>query len=161
MLIVFVMIKTKLKTPLGCPCVFPFFNRLVFGITVSIVGRGRAENSRFYILASEDKSVAEREWTNSLKEPMMEDAMLIVQQEIATNNERFQLQKQELQRLAKRQREAAAQNKGVREVPDGQYVLRYGNKCLKEFSYNCIRGLFHLIFCTSIPHSLKILPVLM
>ncbi|XP_048727213.2 ATP-dependent RNA helicase DHX58-like isoform X9 [Ostrea edulis] len=99
-------------------------------------GRGRAENSRFYILASEDKSVAEREWTNSLKEPMMEDAMLIVQQEIATNNERFQLQKQELQRLAKRQREAAAQNKGVREVPDGQYVLR----CLKCKEYMCLSG---------------------
>jgi hypothetical protein len=60
---------------------------------------------------------------------MMEDAMSIVQQELDTDNERFQLEKQELQRLAKTQRKAAEQNRGVREVPDEQYVLRYFIKC--------------------------------
>ncbi|XP_061172835.1 antiviral innate immune response receptor RIG-I-like [Saccostrea echinata] len=97
-------------------------------------GRGRADKSRFFILASEDKCVAEREWINSEKEPMMDEAMTIVQMEILTNNEKFQKEKRELQQSAKIQREAAASNKERKETPSGQYELR----CLKCKTILCL-----------------------
>ena len=90
-------------------------------------GRGRADNSRFYILASEEKCVAEREWTISLKEPMMREAMETIQEEIVVNNVTFQRKKQELQRLAKRRREVVASNQGARETSQGHCVIRYYN----------------------------------
>lgn len=62
---------------------------------------------------------------NSLKEPMMEEAMTLVQQEIQVEHEKYQREKRELQRLAKRQRDAALHNQSSREAIEGQYVLRY------------------------------------
>lgn len=47
---------------------------------------------------------------NSLKEPMMEEAMVLVQQKIQVEHEKYQMGKRELQRLAKRQRDAALHN---------------------------------------------------
>lgn len=76
-------------------------------------------------MASEDKCVAEREWTNSLKEPMMEEAIDFVQQEIQTENEKYQMEKQELQRQAKRERDAAVHNQVSRTSTERQCVLRY------------------------------------
>ncbi|XP_062594919.1 ATP-dependent RNA helicase DHX58-like [Saccostrea cucullata] len=75
------------------------------GNPISLVqarGRGRAENSRFYVLASAEKCVAEREWMNTLKEPMMEEAMKKVQQQIGANHGMFLEQQQEFQKVAKR-----------------------------------------------------------
>ncbi|XP_062594929.1 ATP-dependent RNA helicase DHX58-like [Saccostrea cucullata] len=97
-------------------------------------GRGRADNSRFFILASEDKCVAEREWVNSEKGPMMDEAMAIVQKETEANNEGFQRGKRELQRRAKMQREAAASNNDIRETPSGQHALR----CMKCKTFLCL-----------------------
>nr|NP_001292234.1 probable ATP-dependent RNA helicase DHX58 [Crassostrea gigas]AGQ42556.1 retinoic acid-inducible protein 1 [Crassostrea gigas] len=97
-------------------------------------GRGRAVNSRFFILASENKCVAERELTNSLQEPMMEEAMNFVQQEIQAENEKYQMEKQELQRQAKRERDAAVHNQSSRTNAQRQCVLR----CLKCNQYLCL-----------------------
>lgn len=69
------------------------------------VGRGRAKNSRFYILASADKCVAEKEQANVIIEPLMEAAMKQLQQLIELNSQTFQVQKQGCQRQMKRERE--------------------------------------------------------
>ncbi|XP_061175548.1 antiviral innate immune response receptor RIG-I-like isoform X1 [Saccostrea echinata] len=107
------------------------------GNPISLVqarGRGRAENSRFYVLASAEKCVAEREWVNTLKEPMMKEAMKKVQQEIDSNHDVFLEKQQEFQKLAKRERDAAKHNKGRRVVGIGQYNLR----CLKCNAFLCM-----------------------
>lgn len=62
---------------------------------------------------------------NSLKEPMMEEAMTMVQQEIQAEHEKYQREKRELQRLAKRHRDAVLNNQSSREALEGQYVLKY------------------------------------
>ncbi|XP_048779866.2 antiviral innate immune response receptor RIG-I-like isoform X2 [Ostrea edulis] len=98
-------------------------------------GRGRAENSRFYILASEDKCVAEKELINTLKEPMMEEAMKRVQQKVDHNNSTFCVQKRRLQELAKRDRDLAILNQSTtRIIKTGQYYLR----CLKCNTFLCM-----------------------
>lgn len=76
-------------------------------------------------MASENKCIAERELTNSLQEPMMEEAMNFVQQEIQAENEKYQMEKKELQRQAKRERDAAMHNQGSRTNAQRQCVLRY------------------------------------
>ncbi|XP_062594920.1 antiviral innate immune response receptor RIG-I-like [Saccostrea cucullata] len=110
------------------------------GSAISLVqarGRGRAENSRFYILASEDKCVAEREQMNVLREPMMEEAMRNVQQLIEYNYSSYLTQKREIQQLAKRERWAAKLNQVQKRVLNlglGEYYLR----CLKCHAHLCM-----------------------
>ncbi|XP_061172801.1 antiviral innate immune response receptor RIG-I-like [Saccostrea echinata] len=108
------------------------------GSAISLVqarGRGRAENSRFYILASEDKCVAEKESLNVLREPMMEEAMRTVQQLIEYNYSVYLAQKREIQLLAKRERDAAKRNQVQRRVVNsGEYYLR----CLKCHANLCM-----------------------
>lgn len=73
---------------------------------------------------------------NSLKE-MKEEAMILVQQEIQVNPENYQMEKRELQRLAKRQRDALLHNESSREALERQYVLKYLSnlKYLSFFSF--------------------------
>lgn len=73
---------------------------------------------------------------NSLKE-MKEEAMILVQQEIQVNPENYQMEKRELQRLAKRQRDALLHNESSREALGKQYVLKYLSnlKYLSFFSF--------------------------
>lgn len=73
---------------------------------------------------------------NSLKE-MKEEAMILVQQEIQVNPEKYQMEKRELQRLAKRQRDALLHNESSREALERQYVLKYLSnlKYLSFFSF--------------------------
>lgn len=87
-------------------------------------GRGRAENSHFYVLASAEKCVAERERNNTFKETMMEEAMKKVQQQIDDNHDAFLVKQRELQKVAKRERDAAKRNKSGRVVQHGQFSLR-------------------------------------
>lgn len=56
---------------------------------------------------------------------MMEEAMNFVQHEIQAENEKYQMEKQELQRQAKRERDAAVHNQGSRTNAQRQCVLRY------------------------------------
>lgn len=67
---------------------------------------------------------------NSLKE-MKEEAMIQV------NPEKYQMEKRELQRLAKRQRGALLHNQSSREALERQYVLKYLSnlKYLSFFSF--------------------------
>lgn len=55
----------------------------------------------------------------------MEEAMFLVQQEIQAENEKYQMEKQELQHQAKRERDAAVHNQGSRTSAQRQCVLRY------------------------------------
>lgn len=73
---------------------------------------------------------------NSLKETK-EEAMILVQQEIQVNPEKYQMEKRELQRLAKRQRDALLHNESSREALERQYVLKYLSnlKYLSFFSF--------------------------
>lgn len=56
---------------------------------------------------------------------MMEEAMNFVQQEIQAEHEKYQMEKQELQRQAKRERDAAVHTQGSRTNAQRQCVLRY------------------------------------
>lgn len=91
------------------------------------VGRGRAKNSRFYILASADKCVAEKEQTNVTIEPLMEAAMKQLQRLIELDSYTFQVQKQGCQRQMKRERELETyQQQSKVTVPNYSiYNLRY------------------------------------
>lgn len=73
---------------------------------------------------------------NSLKE-MKEEAMILVQQDIQVNPEKYQMEKRELQRLAKRRRDALLHNESSREALERQYVLKYLSnlKYLSFFSF--------------------------
>lgn len=68
---------------------------------------------------------------------MKEEAMILVQQEIQVNPENYQMEKRELQRLAKRQRDALLHNESSREALERQYVLKYLSnlKYLSFFSF--------------------------
>lgn len=68
---------------------------------------------------------------------MKEEAMILVQQEIQVNPEKYQMEKRELQRLAKRQRDALLHNESSREALERQYVLKYLSnlKYLSFFSF--------------------------
>ncbi|XP_065940807.1 antiviral innate immune response receptor RIG-I-like isoform X2 [Magallana gigas] len=112
---------------------YDYAGYLISQIQAKDKGRGSAEHSRFFVLASDEQAVAEREWMNSLKE-MKEEAMILVQQEIQVNPENYQMEKRELQRLAKRQRDALLHNESSREALERQYVL----KCLKCNEYLCL-----------------------
>ena len=90
-----------------------------------MIGRGRANNSRFFVLASEENCFAERETTISLKEPMMREAIETIQREILINNEAFQCEKQTLQRSAKDDRKSVASNQSTKETSQGHCVIRY------------------------------------
>nr|XP_022339462.1 probable ATP-dependent RNA helicase DDX58 isoform X2 [Crassostrea virginica] len=96
-------------------------------------GRGRANNSRFFVLASEENCFAERETTISLKEPMMREAIETIQREILINNEAFQCEKQTLQRSAKDDRKSVASNQSTKETSQGHCVIR----CMKCKEYLC------------------------
>lgn len=54
----------------------------------------------------------------------MEEAMFLVQQEIQAENEKYQMEKQELQHQAKRERDAAVHNQGWRTSTQRQCGLR-------------------------------------
>ena len=93
-----------------------------------MIGRGRANKSRFFVLASEENCIAERERTISvLKEPMMREAIEIIQKEILTNNEAFQCEKQTLQRSAKNERKLVASNQtqSTKETSQSHCDIRY------------------------------------
>lgn len=56
---------------------------------------------------------------------MTEEAMILVQQEIQVEHDKYQMEKRELQRLAKRQRDASLHYQSSREALQGQCVLKY------------------------------------
>eukprot|EP00105_Crassostrea_gigas_P026036 XP_011446815.1 PREDICTED: probable ATP-dependent RNA helicase DDX58 isoform X2 [Crassostrea gigas] len=98
-------------------------------------GRGRAKNSRFYILASADKCVAEKEQANVTIEPLMEAAMKQLQRLIELDSYTFQVQKQGCQRQMKRERELETyQQQSKVTVPN--YSI-YNLSCLKCNAFLC------------------------
>lgn len=103
------------------------------------VGRGRAKNSRFYILASADKCVAEKEQANVIIEPLMEAAMKQLQQLIELDSYTFQVQKQGCQRQMKRERELETyQQQSKVTVPNYSiYNLRYLVVAIAKYSSDC------------------------
>lgn len=96
-------------------------------------GRGRAEGSKFVVLASEKRGTAEKEEINLMREARMNDAIKKVQERLSRNKESFRHEVEKIQRVEKNKRDLEKLGK-KRSMRNSEFVLRCG-KCS---SYICM-----------------------
>ena len=93
-------------------------------LVLLLEGRGRRENGKYFVVATEGDKIVEREEMNIIREAMMNTAIEMVR-------EKFKREPREclgiilaLQKKAKTERDLAAKNKEGFLVRQGEYVLR-------------------------------------
>ncbi|XP_052100653.1 antiviral innate immune response receptor RIG-I-like isoform X2 [Mytilus californianus] len=91
-------------------------------------GRGRAEGSKYYVVASEEKMTAEKEELNMMREARMNQAIIHLQNFIRDHRQTFIQEIEDLQLEANIQRELENTNKGGRIIGDFEFEMRCG-KC--------------------------------
>ncbi|XP_071167740.1 ATP-dependent RNA helicase DHX58-like isoform X2 [Mytilus edulis] len=91
-------------------------------------GRGRAEGSKYYVIASEEKMTAEKEELNMMREARMNQAIIHLQNFIHDNRQKFIQEIEHLQLEANIQQEWENTNKGGRIIGDFEFEMRCG-KC--------------------------------
>lgn len=99
-------------------------NFLLSKVFIFLAGRGRRENGKYFVVATQGDKTAEREELNMIREAMMNRAIEMLR-------ERFRRKPREcldkilnMQKQAKTERDLAAKNKEGVVVRQGQYVLR-------------------------------------
>lgn len=95
---------------------------------MTLTGRGRAEGSLYYVVASDEKRTAEKEELNMMRETRMNEAIDHLQIFIEGNKQTFLDEIESLQMEANIQRELENTTKGGRVVGDYEFELRCG-KC--------------------------------
>ncbi|XP_063433392.1 antiviral innate immune response receptor RIG-I-like isoform X1 [Mytilus trossulus] len=91
-------------------------------------GRGRAEGSKYYVIASEEKMTAEKEELNMMREARMNQAIIHLQDFIRDHRQTFIQEINDLQLEANIQQELENTNKGGRIIGDFEFEMRCG-KC--------------------------------
>ncbi|XP_062594925.1 antiviral innate immune response receptor RIG-I-like [Saccostrea cucullata] len=116
-------------------------------------GRGRRENGKYFVVATQGDKTAEREELNMIREAMMNRAIEMLRQRFKTDPRGCLKTILDIQRKAKTERDLAAKNKEGIVVRQGQYVLR----CQKCSQYVCmsnevrkIQNAHHACICDDI-----------
>ncbi|XP_061175389.1 antiviral innate immune response receptor RIG-I-like [Saccostrea echinata] len=116
-------------------------------------GRGRRENGKYFVVATQGDKTAEREELNMIREAMMNRAIDMLRQRFRTDPRGCLKTILDIQKKAKTERDLAARNKEGVVVRQGQYVLR----CQKCSQYVCmsnevrkIQNAHHACICDDI-----------
>ncbi|OWF42873.1 probable ATP-dependent RNA helicase DDX58 [Mizuhopecten yessoensis] len=116
-------------------------------------GRGRAEDSKYVLLAAEGGRAAQKEEINLMREAMMQNAIEKLQERIQFNREGFQRRVLKIQMEEKlaRDMEATKGHKGA--IEEGQFELRCG-KCqdyiCMSSDVKTIMSAHHAVLCDDI-----------
>nr|WBR62860.1 RIG-I like receptor 1 [Azumapecten farreri] len=116
-------------------------------------GRGRAEDSKYVLLASEGGRAAQKEEINLMREAMMQNAIEKLQERIQLNRGGFQqrILKIQMEEKLARDMEATKRKKGA--IEEGQFELRCG-KCqdyiCMSSDVKTIMSAHHAVICDDI-----------
>lgn len=98
-----------------------------------LIGRGRADDSKFIIIAGEKRGTADKEEKNEIRESIMNDAIEQLKADIKQNREKFLREIEQIQMAEKRRR---GQEKLAGQMPDGYQDLEM--KCEKCRKFICM-----------------------
>ena len=94
----------------------------VFWIT-NILGRGRADDSKYVVLASEDSDTIRKEELNQIREVMMNRAITSVRDELIRDREAVLKRVREIQHEAKVARDIALKNRKAAQAKLGEFKI--------------------------------------
>ena len=99
-----------------------------------IVGRGRAENSKYVLVAERGKGMAEKEELNTIRENLMRKAIIKLQYQIITSPKAFTAELFRLQDEAKLDRDLKALQRKGKRIRTGEFEMR----CFKCSEFICM-----------------------
>ena len=103
-------------------------------MSCAILGRGRAENSKYVLVAERGKGMAEKEELNMIREILMRKAIIQLQNQIIEKPKSFRDELHNLQDEAKLDRELKAKPRQGRRIRQGEFELR----CLRCNEFICM-----------------------
>lgn len=92
-------------------------------IFLKITGRGRAEDSKYVVLASEDSNTIKKEELNQMREIMMNRAIDRVRAELSTDKEAVLRRVREIQQAEKVARDIALKNRKAAQANLGEFKI--------------------------------------
>ncbi|KAJ8317224.1 hypothetical protein KUTeg_005128 [Tegillarca granosa] len=122
-------------------------------------GRGRAEDSKYVVLAEHGRGTAEKEELNIIRENLMNKAIVELQDDFEKDQQKFKEGLEKLQKQAKTERDLEAETRGRREMLEGEFELR----CCRCSSFICfsssvrkIQDAHHVAICRDIVERVNI-----
>ncbi|KAK3611677.1 hypothetical protein CHS0354_012047 [Potamilus streckersoni] len=97
-------------------------------------GRGRAQNSQYFVLAEEGKGIAEKEELNMIREIMMHKAIIELQGDIARDPQKVRKELKTYQEEEQLDRKLEARKRKGRLMRTGEFELR----CIRCDEYICM-----------------------